>query len=167
MLKLILGVTLAMTTAAPAAGDRVAFSSFGKVRIGLDLRALEKALQAPLASHSGGPDDEECRYVTAKTLPEGVSIMISHGRVVRIDVHAPGIATVSGAQVGMPERELRRLYPDQLADEPHKYAGPEGRYLTLRSSDGKRGIRFETDGQIVTGFHAGTAKSIEFVEGCQ
>ena len=41
------------------------------------------------------------------------------------------------------------------------------RYGKLHSSDGKLGIRFETDRDIVTMFYAGRSDAIQFIEGCQ
>lgn len=168
MRTLAVGAALAIATTSLLAADRLAYSSFGKVRIGLSKGALERALHAPLVSDYSDPDSEAaCHYVRSKSLPEGVSIMIRNGRVARVDVNAPGIATLSGAQIGMSERELKNRYRNRLAEAPHKYAWPEGRYLTLHSSDRTRAIRFETDGEVVTGFYAGTAESIQLAEGCQ
>ncbi|TAA26828.1 MULTISPECIES: hypothetical protein [Pseudoxanthomonas] len=85
----------------------------------------------------------------------------------RIDVSRPGVRTVSGASVGMSEDALKRLYHGRLTQQPHAYVEPDGLYLTLRSRGGEYGIRFETDGSVVTGFYAGTGTAIQYIEGCQ
>lgn len=94
-------------------------------------------------------------------------LMIDDGRLARIDVYDPGPATVSGAHVGMPVPALRQLYRGRLDQAPHAYAAPEGHYLTLWAADRAHAVRFETNGEVVTSFFAGTAESVRLSEGCQ
>ena len=96
-----------------------------------------------------------------------VSLMMLNNRLARIDVYKSGVRTVSGAGIGTSESDLKRLYGGKLVQEAHAYTGPEGHYLTLRSAGGRYGVRFETDGVLVTGFYAGTAEAIQYIEGCQ
>jgi len=50
----------------------------------------------------------------------------------------------------------------------HAYTGEEGgHYLTFRSSDGRYGIRFETDQGKITTFYAGSYAAIQYIEGCE
>lgn len=162
-------VALLALTVCPAAHarDRVSLEGFGKVRIGMSERELARALGPTLTREDPLETDARCYYLTSNALPESVAMMIYRGQLEQFDVYAPGTATVSGAEVGMAEGALRRLSGDRFNEEPHKYAYPEGRYLTLYSADGARAIRFETDGQVVTRFYAGTAESISLSEGCQ
>lgn len=128
---------------------------------------LAKRFGAKLVHIDPVAEEEACYYTSAPGLPEGVGLMILDGRLARIDVFKPGILTVSGAHVGMSESALKQLYGAKIAQTPHAYTGPEGHYLTLTSSNGAFGIRFETDGKVVTGYYAGTAESIQYIEGCQ
>ncbi|GAC1524958.1 MAG: hypothetical protein NVS2B4_00490 [Ramlibacter sp.] len=91
--------------------------------------------------------------------------MMLKGRLARIDVSNSGVTTEAGARVGTSESELDRLYDGRLVQEPHAYTGPDGHYLTLGSGDG-HAIRFETDGESVTQFYAGTAEAVQYIEGC-
>jgi hypothetical protein len=59
------------------------------------------------------------------------------------------------------------LYGAGLHKAPHKHAFPEGHYLTLLAADRRHAMRFETDGQVVTSFYAGTTEAVELIEGCQ
>lgn len=95
------------------------------------------------------------------------AIMIQEGYVTRVDVFQPGIATPEGIRVGNSEARAKQAYGDKLKIEPHAYTGPEGHYLTVRSSDGLYGIRFETDGKKILSFYAGKKAAIAYIEGCQ
>jgi len=48
----------------------------------------------------------------------------------------------------------------------HQYIDT-GHYLTVRSADGRYGIRFETDKGKIIEYYAGTYEAIQYVEGCQ
>ncbi len=159
---------LVVSGIAPAAEPlRVGFSSLGKARIGLDEQALAKALGTRLVHAQPAAEEAGCFYASAATLPHDVGLMILDGQLARIDVFEPGLRTVSGAEIGMTEQALKQLYGARLVQSPHTYAEPEGHYLTLMSPDGRHGIRFETDGNVVTGYYAGTARAIQYIEGCQ
>lgn len=169
MFKLIALATMviAMGSTLASSSQRVAFTSIGKARIGMSEQALARALGAPLTHVAPEAEEEGCYYASGRGLPKGVSLMMLNDRLARVDVYGPGVSTVSGASIGMSESELKRLYGGKLVQEPHAYTGPEGHYLTIRSPDGRYGVRFETDGLLVTGFYAGTAEAIQYIEGCQ
>ena len=54
-----------------------------------------------------------------------------------------------------------------LKVEPHNYTAPEGHYLTVLASNGRYGIRFETDEGKIVKFYAGQLQAIALVEGCE
>jgi hypothetical protein len=37
----------------------------------------------------------------------------------------------------------------------------------MYSGDKKFGVRFETDGKMVTRYYVGTAEALQYIEGCQ
>jgi len=134
----------------------------GPIRVGMTLTQINKAL----AENFAAPTDKnqaDCFYVTTKS-PK-LRLMMLEGRLGRIDVREPGIKTASGIQVGDAEARARKAYGARLKVEPHKYV-EKGRYLTVMSSDGRKGIRFEAvDGEI-TSYYAGRDQAIQLVEGC-
>ena len=157
----------AMGSVLAASPQRVAFTSVGKARIGMTERDLVRALGAPLTHVDPQAEEEGCYYAAGRGIPEGVGLMMLNNRLARIDVYKSGVRTASGAGIGTSESDLKRLYGGKLVQEAHAYTGPEGHYLTLRSAGGRYGVRFETDGVLVTGFYAGTAEAIQYIEGCQ
>ena len=82
------------------------------------------------------------------------------------NVTARGIATTDGIQVGDLEAAVRTKFGSSVKIEPHKYID-DGHYLTIRSSDRKYGIRFETEKGKITSFYAGLFSAIQYVEGCE
>jgi hypothetical protein len=94
--------------------------------------------------------------------------MVKNGRVERVDMDSPGVRTDRGAEVGMTEADIRRLYPDGLLVQPHKYdeAGHYLIYVPGESADSLFRVVFETDGQRVLRFRAGLRPAVEYVEGC-
>lgn len=169
MSKIIAAIVLVVVsgTVLAAGSDRVGFSSLGKARIGLGEADLARAIGTPLIHADPEAEEEGCYYASARGLPRGVGLMILDGRLARIDVFEPRVKTISGAEVGTSELDLKRLYGARLIRDPHAYTGPEGHYLTLHSSTGRYSLRFETDGNTVTGYYAGTAEAIQYIEGCQ
>jgi hypothetical protein len=100
--------------------------------------------------------DRGCYYVNPKEHPQ-VAFLIEDGKLVRVDVEKPGISTERGIQVGGRQARTQTIYGAKAKLPPSQYTGDEGdRYLTVRSPDGRRGIRFETEKGKITTFYAGT-----------
>jgi hypothetical protein len=135
----------------------------GPVKIGMTQAQLSATLHQKLSEDESGSDN--CFYVHARG-HDHVSFMILEGKVVRVDVDAPGIATSSGVQVGDSEARARQIYGAKVKVTEHKYIDT-GHYLTVRSADGRYGVRFETDKGKIIEFYAGTYEAIQYVEGCE
>ena len=133
----------------------VRFDGVGAVKIGMSLSQLNAALQ-----RKSEPDDEGgCFYVESSKHPH-LKFMIIDGRLARIDVEDPGASTSAGIQVGDSDSRVKQVYGSRVKITAHQYID-SGHYLTIRSSSGKYGIRFETDqGKVVT-FYAGTYEAIQ------
>jgi hypothetical protein len=134
----------------------------GPIKIGMSLSHLSATLHQKLSEEEGG--SENCFYVHAPG-HDHISYMIIDDRVVRVDIDAPGTRTATGIQVGDREAHLRQVYGSRAKVTAHQYVDT-GHYLTVRSADGRNGIRFETDMGKVTMFYAGTYEAIQYVEGC-
>ena len=96
----------------------------------------------------------------------GISFMIEEGHVVRVNVERCNISTAEGIRIGDSETRAMQVYGQRLKVESHAYTAPTGHYLTVRSSDGRYGIRFETDGNKIVSFYAGKQQAISYIEGC-
>jgi len=110
-------------------------------------------------------EEQDCFHVAAQG-HDNVAFMIVNGRVVRVEVNGPGVKTSTGVQVGDSESHVRRVYGPRLRVTKHAYVDT-GHYLTVRSTDGRYGVRFETDEGKVTMYYAGTYQAIQYIEGCE
>ena len=136
----------------------------GPVKIGMTLVQLNLVLHQKF-SMPADKDDRGCFYVNPRG-HDHIAFMIENGILVRIDVDEAGILPASRIQVGDSEAHARDVYGSRMKVTPHKYTDA-GHNLTVRSTDGRYGIRFETDNGKVTTFYAGKYETIQYVEGCQ
>ena len=147
---------------------RVGLRSFGPIAYGMSLKEASKAAGQEIKQ---GEEllDPGCSYAVTRALPPGASLMVVNGRIARVDVDSAGIPTLSGAEVGWTEDQIRRLYPGQIRTEPHPYTGPEGHYLVYvprAPADRRYRIIFETDGKRVLSYRAGRQPAVSWIEGC-
>ena len=169
MVRTVTLVVLLLWSSLPVVAQtpRVSMNGFGVFRIGMTQHEATQASGTQLVRDELDGGETECFYLSSPQHPEGVNLMFLDGHLARIDVFEPDVATLSGAKIGTTERQLNRIYGSRLSQEPHKYDWPNGHYFTLLSSEGTRGVRFETDGVRVTGYYAGTEEAIHLSEGCQ
>lgn len=137
----------------------------GPVKIGMNLVQLNTVLHEKFTPPKD-KDEQDC-YIDGPAAHPQVSFMILKGRLARIEVDRPGVSTEAGIQVGDSEERAKQAYGSSLKVKPHAYTGPQGHYLTIRSADGRYGIRFETDNGKITTFYAGRFDAIQYIEGCE
>jgi hypothetical protein len=135
----------------------------GPVKVGMTLAQLSAALHQELAADER--DEQGCFYINPRG-HDHVSFMIIDGHVARVEVGAPGIKTTTGIQVGDSEAQVRKVYGARMKVDSHQYI-EGGHYLTVRSADGRYGVRFEADKGKIIEFYAGTYEAIQYVEGCE
>ena len=137
----------------------------GPIRIGTTLASLNAVLGEQLKpAYDVNP---ECDYIDPDALPPGIALMVVQDTIVRIDVDTTGIATAEGAMVGDTEARILALYAGRVEVQPHKYTGPVGHYLVVKSpADTMRLLIFETDGRRVLNYRAGIRPPVEYIEGC-
>lgn len=145
---------------------RVTLYGIGPVRAGMSVAEASAALGAALGVPEG-VDATACHYLRWSGSPDGVSVMVEHRRIARVDVRSGTIATEEGARVGDSDERIRRLYAGRVTASPHKYA--EGQYLTVTpasSADGAFRLVFEIEAGRVTRYRSGKLPQVEYVEGC-
>ena len=152
-------VVAAASTAAPS--WCLGMGGLGPIRAGM---TLEQVLA--LADFSGIERRKpagECWYLRYGS---DFSLMIIDGKVARVELQsASKLGTYAGAHIGSTEAELQTLYGTRLDVQPHKYDA-NGHAITLKSSGGDHGLRFETSAGKVTAIQAGPWVHLNYVEGC-
>jgi hypothetical protein len=114
------------------------------------------------------PDEEvDCAYWRTPRWP-GLAMMVSGGRVVRIETEDARYRTASGARVGMSEAEILRLYGPAMRVEPHPYTDPEGHYLVYRARGEAYGLIVETHYETgrAGSIRVGLWRYVQLIEGC-
>lgn len=160
----LLVAVVAMLPVAVVAGEpRIRFGAIDNVKLGTPLAALIPFLEQPIDKTDQQPNGL-CFYARPKN-DQRFDLMFEADVLTRIDVLKPGPRTAAGVEVGDPVAKVRAAYGKAIRDEPDFYDDRE-RYLTISSNDGKYAIRFSTSQGKISAIIAGTAKSVEYVEGC-
>ena len=162
----LLVVAIVISASAIAEPPAIRFDGFGPITVGMKRAAVIRALgQKP--ERSPDAEDEECEYFIPNQGLEGISFMFSYGRLARIDVDKGKTPTDSGLRIGDSMSRIRKAYPKGVTVTARQYIpSPHGKYVTVKSPDGKFAIRFETHkGRIVT-FYSGRFPEVEFVARC-
>jgi hypothetical protein len=117
----------------------------------------------------GSPSEAEarCAFYRLEGV-EGVALMVTAGRIQRIDFHGAGIVTLGGVGVGSTKADVVRVEKGRIEVKPHEYT--EGEYLVLtpsESSDATFRIVFETNKRgFVESYRIGRLPEVLWVEGC-
>ena len=108
----------------------------------------------------------ECWYLRYHGGSSDFDLMMIGGKVVRLELNgASKLGTFAGARIGSTEAHLKSLYGSRLDIQPHKY-DQAGHTITIKSSAGDYGLRFETSHGVVTAIQAGPWEHLNYVEGC-
>jgi hypothetical protein len=142
----------------------VRFDGVGPVKVGMTLSQVNSVLHESYKVPAD-KDEQGCFMVDSTKHPD-TGFMIEDGRVTRVDVDGRSTPTEEGIRVGDLESKVKLMYGPKVEVEPNNY-DPQERYLTVRSIDGRYGIRFETDKGRISHFYAGRIASISYVEGCE
>jgi len=143
----------------------VSADGYGPAMIGMTPDEAGAALGRPLLPLNAG-EEEACSYVFPDGDVDGeYAFMTAYGRIVRVDVDQPGIATEAGVQVGDSEADALARYP-QAEVEPHKYGDAGDHYLVIPSATGSSALVLETWDGEVSYIRAGRLPEAAYVEGC-
>ncbi|MBL6749822.1 MAG: hypothetical protein ISP90_04835 [Nevskia sp.] len=145
----------------PFAAWRATAENVGPIRLGMDLDEVRKAsgmefVEQPDAG--AAVNWELCHYAwpaSGGQLRLDLAVVLHQGRVVRVEVVAPEIATASGARVGDSEARLRALYAGRLVADPAAQAGARAQLLLAGTR--AQALRFVIDSGRVQSYQVGQA----------
>ena len=164
--SLIAAVAGLMLAAASFAGSSwcLGMGGLGPIRAGMTVEQVLALADFPGIERKQAAGD--CWYLRYHGDGSDFDLMIIEGKVVRLELKGGSkLGTFSGARIGTTETELQAMYGARLDVQPHKY-DTAGHTITLKSSGGDYGLRFETSGGKVTAIQAGPWEHLNYVEGC-
>ncbi len=96
--------------------SKLSTAGLGPVQIGHSLDDARAAAGALLIAVTGGSD--ACRYYTVQNGPEGVRFLAVNAEIVRVDIEAGPITTISGYGIGATRSEIIEAFGDRIEDGP-------------------------------------------------
>lgn len=142
-------------------------TGLGPIRIGMSLEDLQaKGLKlVTIAEASQG----QCQYYSIQDYSEPLGLMAIDDQILRVDVWPGSLTTTrSGIRIGSTERDLVRVYGQQL--EATSNPATLGKTIIFTPQDPGEDVYrlvFETNDQgQVTQFRAGQFPSVTWAEGC-
>jgi hypothetical protein len=157
-----------LTTPVQGSMLRTYVNGWGGVQVGM---TIEQASQAAGVKFILDKDVHRngCRYAQPPQRLKDVSLLLTNGRVARIDIGAGSlIKTRRGAGVGDSEDRIKALYPGRIEVARHEY-NSQGHYLTFVPTSARHQayrVVFETDGQKVVNYRVGKLPEVSYAEGC-
>ena len=144
----------------------------GKVRIGMAVKEAERTIGAGLRSLIPGYGEGCWLAVRADGIDPGLSYMVEHGAITRIDVAtpregtAPTIATAKGIRIGSSQADVESTYGSTGISALAPYGhNDDDRWVTVETTPAL-GIVIEMSGGKVIGLWAGRRQSIAYTESC-
>lgn len=144
----------------------------GKVRIGMGVAQAEQAIGARLHSLVPGYGPGCWLAVRADGIEPGLSYMVEHGRITRIDVvtpqggTAPTISTAKGIGIGSTQADVEQSYGSTGISARAPYGhNDDDRWVTVEVTPAL-GIVLSISGGKVVALWAGRRDSIAYTEAC-
>ncbi len=164
-----LGVCIVLAVAAPsthASSPDDQLDHAGSVRIGEKLSAVRKQESGSAKGASAKDDASGCDEVESRLLPEGVSMMVEDGAVVRFEIVEGTAKDPFGVGIGDSEASALKKLPKGTVVGPSYSGDKHDHVLTWRTARGNLGLRVETTAGKVTMLYWGSWKAVQYVEGC-
>lgn len=162
-------LTSTLSFPACAAHWTATFDQVGPLKIGMRLEAVNHALGEHLSAPAIPTQDpnNECFTVQPAHHP-AIDLMVIDGRLARVDVNAPGAQTAKKLQVGATEKAVLAAYGTRAHMEPatNYVKDPNHKSITVLSDNGRYGLLFMIDHGKITEYRLGTAKAVQYEEGC-
>lgn len=153
-------------TPATTVPPQLTLHGLGPVQVGMTVAEASAALGLPLRPVTPGTDS--CTMYAPSNGLDGVSFLVTSGKVARVDVTSGSIRTAEGLALGQTEAEAQDHYQHHLVVSDHDFL-LGGHYLTLVPADrADAGFRLvaESDGRRITAIRAGRMPEVELTEGC-
>lgn len=169
---LLLSVLLITVPAGAQQQPVLESGGLGKVQIGMGVKEAERAIGAGLRSQIPGYGEGCWLAVRADGVDPGLSYMVEHGRITRVDVTtprdgmAPAVSTAKGIRIGSSRADVESNYGSSGVSALAPYAHNDDDRWVIVEATPTFGIVISMSGGKVIGLWAGRRQSIAYTEAC-
>ncbi|HEY9902316.1 MAG TPA: hypothetical protein V6D43_07785 [Candidatus Sericytochromatia bacterium] len=149
--------------------SRLSINGLGSVKINMTVAEASGVAGTPLVPFKPNPNPV-CSYYKPANGPEGVTFMVTSGRIATVEIDTNKIVTNYGAKIGDSESLIKSLYPAGQIQTARLANSEQGKSWTVQpSSFAEKNLRLvfvSTNGKAVTRMMAGKVPEVNYIEGC-
>ena len=150
------------------APQKISWESLGEIKIGMNVKEVEKVLAQKIHSDVTKKPNEQCYIGSPKDSVSGVYFIITHWKLAAFGLNETSpknILTPEGLGISTPQNKILSFYPKAKVEDQPYYPG--GHIYTVYSKDGKSAMRIQSDGKKVISIQAGNKEEALYEEGCE
>ena len=149
--------------------SRLSIYGLGSVKINMTVAEASGVAGTPIVPFKPNPNPV-CSYYKPANGPEGVTFMVSSGRIATVQIETNKIVTNYGAKIGDSESVIKSLYPAGQIQTARLANSEQGKSWTVQPSNfAEKNLRLvfaSTNGKTVTRMIAGKVPEVNYIEGC-
>ena len=149
--------------------SRLSINGLGSVKINMTVAEASGVAGTPIVPFKPNPNPV-CSYYKPANGLEGVTFMVSSGRIATVEIETNKIVTDYGAKIGDSESLVKSRYPAGQIQTARLANSEKGKSWTVQpSSFAEKNLRLvfvSTNGKSVTRMIAGKVPEVNYIEGC-
>jgi hypothetical protein len=149
--------------------SRLSIYGLGSVEINMSVAQASRVAGTPIVPFKPNPN-RVCDYYKPANGPEGVTFMVSEGRIATVEIETNKIVTNKGTKIGDSESLIKSLYPAGEIQTTRLANSEKGKsWIVQPSRFAERNLRLvyvSTNGKTVTRLIAGKVPEVNYIEGC-
>ncbi len=149
--------------------SRLSLYGLGSVKINMTVAEASGVAGTPIVPFKPNPNPV-CSYYKPANGPEGVTFMVTSGRIATVEIETNKIVTNYGAKIGDSESLIKSLYPAGQIQTARLANSEQGKsWIVQPSSFAEKNLRLvfaSTNGKTVTRMIAGKVPEVNYIEGC-
>jgi hypothetical protein len=149
--------------------SRLSINGLGSVKINMTVAEASGVAGTPIVPFKPNPNPV-CSYYKPANGPEGVTFMVTSGRIATVEIETNKIVTNYGAKIGDSESLIKSLYPGGQIQTARLANSEQGKSWTVQPSNfAEKNLRLvfvSTNGKTVTRMMAGKVPEVNYIEGC-
>ena len=149
--------------------SRLSIYGLGSVEINMSVAQASRVAGTPIVPFKPNPN-RVCDYYKPANGPEGVTFMVSEGRIATVEIETNKIVTNKGTKIGDSESLIKSLYPAGEIQTTRLANSEKGKsWIVQPSRFAERNLRLvyvSTNGKTVARLIAGKVPEVNYIERC-